>query len=212
MGGTKQAWLDRWAEGRIGWHEVHGNAGLMRYWQATGKRVLVPLCGKSPDLLWLAERDNAVVGIELSEVAVEAFFRENALPFRRDGTDWHAVGRNLTIRCGDFFDFEAGDFDAHYDRGALIALPEERRPAYAARLRALLSPDCYQLIITLEYDQDAGTGPPFSVPAQEVRSYWPGLERLDARDDIDNAPPKFRDAGLVQMHEVVWRSGPEKTA
>ncbi len=39
-------------------------------WRGTGRRVLVPLCGKTPDLLWLAEQGNEIVGVELSEIAV----------------------------------------------------------------------------------------------------------------------------------------------
>ena len=49
-------------------------------------------------------------------------------------------------------------------------------------------------------------GPPFSVPAAEVLSYWPGLVRLDSQNDIENAPPKFINAGLTEMIEVIWRS------
>ena len=67
-------WLERWRVGRTGWHEAGGNQGLKRHWVAVGRRVLVPLCGKTPDLLWLEERGNAVTGVELSEIAVQAFF------------------------------------------------------------------------------------------------------------------------------------------
>ena len=49
------------------------------------------------------------------------------------------------------------------------------------------------------------TGPPFSVPAEEILGYWPKLQRVDAYDDIQNGPPKFREAGLDEMIEVVWR-------
>jgi hypothetical protein len=57
-------WLGRWAEGRTGWHEPAGNEGLKTYWPDVGKpgSVLVPLCGKTPDLLWLAEIGHDVVG------------------------------------------------------------------------------------------------------------------------------------------------------
>lgn len=207
----REDWLDRWAEGRIGWHEQQGNAGLKRHWDATGKRVLVPLCGKSPDLLWLADRGNTVVGVELSKIAVESFFAENGLRYRRGENEWQALDKDITIHCGDFFEFGDRGFDGHYDRGALIALPRDRRPGYVARLNALLARDCYQLIVTLEYDQEAAEGPPFCVPADEVRAYWPDLERLDEREDIAGAPPKFRDAGLSSLTEVVWGNGSRRT-
>ena len=42
-----EPWVERWQEGRIGWHEALGNKSLKKYWKARDKRVLVPLCGKS---------------------------------------------------------------------------------------------------------------------------------------------------------------------
>ena len=54
-------------------------------------------------------------------------------------------------------------------------------------------------------------GPPFSVPADEVRGYWPGLEPLDRRETPDETPPKFRAAG-VALVEAVWRSEVRGTA
>ena len=42
--------------------------------------------------------------------------------------------------------------------------------------------------------------------ADEVLGYWPALERVDERDVIEEAPPKFREAGLRSVTEVVWRS------
>jgi thiopurine S-methyltransferase len=203
-----EPWLERWQEGRIGWHEPTGNASLQKHWSGSGKRVLVPLCGKTPDLLWLEEQGNEVVGVELSDLAARAFFDENDIEFTTrdvglmayEGTD-----RRITIFCGDFFDFANTGFDACYDRGALIALPLDVRPAYARHLDTLLTADASRLLITLEYDDTIATGPPFSVSAEEVLGYWPGLEVIDRYDDIDNGPPKFLKAGLTAMYESIWR-------
>jgi hypothetical protein len=70
----------------------------------------------------------------------------------------------------------------------------------------LLDAGAAQLIICLEYDDSIATGPPFSVPAYEILAFWPNLERVDAYDDIENGPPKFREAGLGEMIEVVWQT------
>ncbi|MCP4303261.1 MAG: thiopurine S-methyltransferase, partial [Gammaproteobacteria bacterium] len=120
-------------------------------------------------------------------------------------TRYVAEDRSITIYCGDYFEFSEGGFDGYYDRGALVALPPDVRRAYVEHTRSLLRENATQLIISLEYDESIATGPPFSVPAAEILSYWPGLERLDAYDDIENGPPKFREAGLDKMVEVVWR-------
>lgn len=202
-------WIERWREGRIGWHEADGNAGLKKYWRATGKHVLVPLCGKAQDMLWLADQGNEVTGVEVSEVAVKRFFEEQQLDY--DVVDaelpaYRAKHKPITIYCGDFFALTSTDCNAHYDRGALIALRPDMRPAYARHVNTLLAKDVERLVITLEYDQSVAKGPPFSVPEYEVLSYWPELKVLDFHDDIENAPPKFREVGLKKMIEAVWRS------
>ena len=50
-------------------------------------------------------------------------------------------------------------------------------------------------------------GPPFSVMPDEINGYWPALERVAAKDDLETCPPKFRKAGLKDIAEVFWRSG-----
>ena len=202
-----EPWLERWEEGRIGWHEAGGNASLRKHWNVVDKRVLVPLCGKTPDLLWLEEQGNQVVGVELSEIAARAFFDENGIGYttRNEGlTAYEGSDRRITIYCGDFFEFDIAGFDACYDRGALIALPPDLRTVYAAHLDSLLTPDASRLLISIDYDDTIATGPPFSVSAEEVLTYWPSLQLVDRYDDIDNGPPKFRNAGLTAMYENVW--------
>lgn len=202
-----QQWLQRWQDGNIGWHEAEGNSSLKKYWNASGRRVLVPLCGKSHDLILLESLGNDVVGVELSEIAVNEFFRENEISYTVvDGrlTEYIAQDRSITIFCGDYFNFSSGPFDAYYDRGALVALPETLRREFAEHSRSLLTKDAVQMIIAVEYDESVVTGPPFSVPASEILSHWPELRRVDAYDDIENGPPKFREAGLDKMLEVVW--------
>ena len=75
-------WHTRWQENRIGFHQPDTNPLLVRHWPAMqvspGARVLVPLCGKSLDLLWLLEQDLQVTGVEISRIAVEALFAEFA--------------------------------------------------------------------------------------------------------------------------------------
>ncbi len=202
-----ESWLERWRVGRIGWHEEGGNASLRKYWRAEGRRVLVPMCGKTVDMLWLEEQGNSVVGVELSDIAARAFFEENNLSYTiRKGKlpAYVAEERNITIYCGDLFDFDEPGHDGWYDRGAFVATPAEQRPAYAKHIDALLVPDAYKLLITLEYDDEIAEGPPFSVSGREIRRYWPDLQEIDRYDDIDNGPPKFREAGLKEMFESVW--------
>lgn len=202
-------WLERWENDNTGWHEPAGNIGLKEYWRVTGHKVLVPLCGKSPDLLWLAQGGNEVVGVELSEIAVKAFFEEHRLEYEQTAAELPAYVANelpITLYCGDFFELRNEMCDAHYDRGALVALPPDLRPRYADHVSSLLERGAEQLIVTVEYDQDVVAGPPWSVDSDEVLGYWSDLELLTSREDIDNGPPKFLNAGLDEMSECVWRS------
>lgn len=203
-------WLDRWANGRTGWHEADGNSGLKAHWPLTGNgtRVLVPLCGKSPDLLWLAERGHAVVGVELADIAIREFFADNELDYTvaKEGPldRYTTPGLPLTLYCGDYFEFEAPVFDGLYDRGALVAIPKEIRPRYVEHTKKLLRTDAARLIVTLEYDQEIVQGPPFSVSRIELTRYWDDLQRVEEKDDIETCPPKFRAAGLEEIKEVFW--------
>jgi len=203
-----ESWLERWREGRIGWHEAGGNASLKKHWNAAGRRVLVPMCGKTDDMLWLEEQGNSVVGVELSDIAARAFFEENGLQYTvRDGRlpVYSAGDRDISIYCGDLFVFGEPGFTGWYDRGAFVATPAEQRTAYAEHIDTLLAPDACRLLITLEYDDSIATGPPFSIAEEEIRRYWPDLQMVDRYDDIENGPPKFREAGLQEMFETVWR-------
>jgi len=207
-----EPWLERWEEGRIGWHEPDGNANLKKHWPdlPKGSRVLVPLCGKSYDLIWLADLGLNVTGIELSAIAVEAFFDEHKLEYDAvidgDTQRYRSNARPITIFCGDYFDFVSRPFDALFDRAALVAMPADQRPRYVEHTKALLKQDAYRLIVTFEYDQAIVNGPPFAVLTDEVKSYWDDVSLLGRQNAIDNCPPKFKAAGLTEVVEAAWSS------
>lgn len=207
-----EPWLERWEQGRIGWHEPAGNSMLRSHWPelAEASRVLVPFCGKTSDLLWLANRKLEVVGIEVSQIAVEAFFNEHELEFESESHGklirYQANKHSISIHCGDYFDFESQPFDALFDRGSLVALPAENRPPYVEYTKALLKDDAYRFIITLEYDQAAANGPPFSVTPDEIGLYWSDMKAVERNNDIDDSPPKFKEAGLDEVIETAWAS------
>jgi hypothetical protein len=64
-------WLDSWRNRNIGFHQAAVHPALLQYWPgvAVASSVLVPLCGKTLDMLWLAKRGHDVVGVELAEAA-----------------------------------------------------------------------------------------------------------------------------------------------
>ena len=122
-----QHWLDRWKQNRIGFHESTVNPYLSKYLPGfelpTGACIFLPLCGKALDIAWIAEQGYEVIGIELSQIAIEAFFDENRLDYERFDTDRFGVYKsgNISLLQGDFFDLSNDDLGACslvYDQAA----------------------------------------------------------------------------------------------
>jgi len=192
------AWIRRWDEGRIGFHQDAVNPLLAAHWPDVVPfadcRVLVPLCGKAKDMLWLAERGHSVVGVELVESACRAFFEENELPFEVEsrGKVQAFLGRGAASRiellCGDFFALEVADvghISAWFDRAAIVALPPVLRSRYAETLDRLLSRDGAGFMLTFEYPQEEREGPPYSVAFDDVVAQFEGLFEVTLRECLD---------------------------
>lgn len=194
-------WQDRWKAGQIGFHEGRPNALLERHTARLGasRRVLVPLCGKAVDLTYLAGLGHDVIGVELVEDAVAAFFGEHGLlpTVARDGAFVRYQAGGITILAGDVFDTDPGvlgPIDALYDRAAMIALPPDLRARYVAHLRALLAAGTPALLVTVEYPQEAMPGPPFSVHEDEVRRLYAGAD-VTLVEDLPAEMPRLQASG-----------------
>ncbi|MCO8312229.1 thiopurine S-methyltransferase [Pseudomonas mandelii] len=209
-------WHKRWASNQIGFHLPEVNPYLQRFWPALGleegARVLVPLCGKSLDLLWLAHQGHEVLGVELSEKAVEDFFSEHQFDPDVSEQGPFKVYRagSIELWCGDFFELTAGDVadcSGLYDRAALIALPPAMREQYAAHLIRILPKDASGLLITLDYDQAQMAGPPFAVLDDEVQRLFGNVWALKILEDQDvlGESWKFLEAGVTRLEERVYR-------
>ncbi len=162
-GNDNQLWLQSWRDSHTDFHQATVNRHLVRFWSSLGllpgARVFVPLCGKSLDMVWLASQGYQVIGVELSPVAVRAFFKENRIqPKRRTVgalTLWESP--RISIFCGDFFSLEGkdlGDIAAVFDRASLTALGEDIREAYLAHMRRIVPAACKILLLTTEEPED----------------------------------------------------------
>jgi|TARA_B110000238_G_scaffold191472_1_gene225717 thiopurine S-methyltransferase len=205
-------WRDRWKDNRIGWHQELGNASLKKHWSPVNRSctVLVPLCGKSKDLVWLANLGHRVIGIEVSEIGARAFFLENNLIYKESTYKnlkiFEAINIQISIYCGDYFDYDLCDAEALYDRGSIVAIRPEIRSSYVHHMKSLLGQEAYKFIISLEYAEGFVEGPPYSIKPVEMLSYWSDLIEKDSYNDIENSSPKFRKSGLNQVIETVWVS------
>lgn len=211
----REFWLERWERAEIGFHQDEVNPYLRRFWPelqvARGSEVFVPLCGKSLDMVWLRGQGCHVLGVELSPVAVQDFFREQRLkPERVSGGRFdNYLAGGYCLACGDFFDLRKADVAqvrAVYDRASLVALPPEMRARYAKHLAQILPVGTRILLVTFDYPQHEMAGPPFAVSEAEVRALYgeyAEIRRL-ARADVLEQNPRFRQRGLSRMEESIF--------
>ena len=175
-------WLKAWSENRIGFHQENVNKRMVNHWPslelAPGTQVFVPLCGKSTDMLWIAEQGYPVLGVELSSKAAKAFFIDNDIEFavsERDGFEIYSGKKSVAtieIWAGDFFNLtpdQLKECGAYYDRAAMMAMPESLRADYSSHMGDLMRPGSAALLLVISYEQDKMKGPPFSVSDENVR-------------------------------------------
>ncbi|HEV2703323.1 MAG TPA: thiopurine S-methyltransferase [Steroidobacteraceae bacterium] len=210
-------WRGRWERNEIGFHEAQANPLLVGHFPALrlapASRIFVPLCGKTLDIHWLLSRGHQVAGAELSQIAVQQLFADLGVTpsVRSQGNTTRYSAAGIDIFQGDMFELSRGELGAvHaiYDRGALIALPDAMRSRYGPHL-AQLTDRAIQLVITVNYDQQLLTGPPFSVPGNELarlyhEAYQPTL--LGSTDVAGGLK------GKCPATEQVWLLRPLKLA
>ena len=213
-------WKECWEQDEIGFHLNEVNPVLSQYWNQlplkSGSGVFVPLCGKSLDLIWLLKQDFHVVGVELSKIAVDAFFLEQAIkPIIQKRDKFQCYQSNqLALFCGSLFDLSEPHLEniqAVYDRASLVALPLEMRQRYMDKLLKALPRSASWLLVTFEYDENIMQGPPFSVSQSEVRGYFEGYDvRLVGEDEMIGSMPKAQKMGLGSIRQCVYVMTPSE--
>jgi thiopurine S-methyltransferase len=188
-------WQEKWRENQLRWHRGEVEPHLERYVERLAPggagSVLVPLCGKSADIRWLAARGHRVVGIDVVEDAAIQLFGEAGMEpvIERAGAATRYRGGGIEFLVADVFAVrpaDVGPIDGIWDRAAMVAVPDAQRPRYAKKL-AELAPSARILIQTMEYDTSVMDGPPFSVTEAELRELFAGaaIEQLQRADVID---------------------------
>lgn len=202
-------WHSRWKSNEIGFHESAPNENLVSYVNKLGleqgSKWFLPLCGKTLDIAWLVSRGYKVIGVELSELAIEQLFDEMGITPKVKNIDDFKLFQadNIDIWVGDFFSISAemlGEIDAVFDRGSLVALPIEMRAKYVPHLK-LVTNTAPQLLVCYEYDQSLRAGPPFTIPQSEIEDHYAAthlcqlVKTNDARERMGVTFP---------MDEKVW--------
>lgn len=174
------SWKQAWEVNNIGFHKSRAHPLLVQYFTELnlreGSRVFLPLCGKTLDIAWMLSQGYQVIGVEVSQLAIDQLFQELGISpeITEAGKFTIYLAKNICILNGDVFDLSReaiGEVDAIYDRAALVALPRDLRIKYTKHL-IQISESAPQLVITFEYDQSMKTGPPFSLDAAEINSHY----------------------------------------
>jgi len=220
-GRDNELWLQSWRDHRTDFHQQSTNRLLTRFWPSLElvpeSRVFVPLCGKSLDMVWLAKQGHNVIGVELSPIAVRAFFRENRLlPARRQlgkFTLWQH-GR-ISILCGDYFSLtleDLGRIDTVYDRAALTALPEDIRKHYVSHLRKIVPATATVFLLTTEDAEEKDTPSQAFGIAEEIKTLYAedfeiNLAHVESIFEVD---PESPGNPQLKVYRLSAKSGAEQ--
>lgn len=166
-GKDNDLWIRLWKDQNTEFHQPEVNRFLQRFWpprpDGAERRVFVPFCGMSLDMIWLAAQGDHVVGVELSPIAVRRFFDENELEVTsvQIGEFQCFQAGRISVLCGDYFRLNRsilGPVDVIYDCTSLSALAEESRAPYIAHMRSLVDPGTQVLLLTI-VDSEPGASP-----------------------------------------------------
>jgi thiopurine S-methyltransferase len=209
-------WQSRWIKNKIGFHSPVVNPYLVRFQEIIKNEkpkgtVLVPLCGKTPDMVWLREQGFYVIGVEVIDVACRAFFEENGLAYQTS-KEFHFEkfsSQGIEIWCGSIFDLPDkiwNQIDWVYDRASIGALPELMRKKYMRLLNQKVPLESVMMMHCFEYDQSNMDGPPFSVSKSEIEqgfnSNW-DIQSLFDEEVLSNYQ-RFKTRGISQLFEQVY--------
>jgi methyl halide transferase len=150
-------------------------------------RALVPGCGRGYDVTALASSNRYALGLDIVPVAVEQA-RERLLTLSPDQCECKA---NAEFDTTSFFALNSlNKFDFIYDYTFLCALAPSVRENWAEQMSKLVTPggELLTLIFPIK-ESDDGTGPPFGVTLELVRSLLEprGFECLE----LEMLPPEL---------------------
>ena len=212
----KEFWLEKWQNNQTGFHKEFTHPLLVEYIEklnlSQGDTIFVPLCGKTVDMLWLNQQGFHVIGVELSQLAVEQFFAENDLEFVKTQEGEFAVYRheNIAVYQGDFFALSTlhlKGVKSVYDRAALIALPDDLVDKYVEKMQKIIPENSKELLITLEFIKKLGPlGPPFTTPDDTVKKLFATYQSVELLQEVDiiSREAKFKELGCDYVYERIY--------
>jgi len=206
-----QFWNERWVNNQIGFHQGKPHSSLVKFIDVFKghKKVLVPLCGKTLDMIFLRDQGFEVIGVEFSELAILDFIKENKLSMKKSSEKHFQVyrGEGLTLYQGDFFNLTKEDLSgvtACYDRASMVAFDDQERLRYSDFLKRTAVDLKKCLVIVFNYGPVPG-GPPYSVVDEEISKLYGDAFTIHLCNE-ENFPLReaLKDRGATFEKEKTW--------
>ena len=208
-------WKSRWEKNNIGFHNPEINSYLIEFAEKVlptkAKTVFVPLCGKTKDMLWLSNLGLSVIGVEAVEIACIHFFEENNLEYTISKSHGFTIYSSGTIQlwCGSFFSLPSkiiASAEFIYDRASIVALPEKLRAKYIKKLIDESKTEVSMMVHAFTYDQNLMSGPPFSVPFEEISTFYAKHFEIKTlfNESVLKRYERYRTLGLNNLTEQVY--------
>ena len=215
------SWEQKWVSNNALWHIDAVNPFLQKYFykltneiSVHGKRIIVPLCGKTLDLKWLYQQGLAVVGVEFAKIPCISFFEDNSLSYTVENHGSYNIYKHddrLVIYQGDLFEFNSqklgGVFDIWWDRGGLVAMVTEEQQKYVDHLKSLLNKFSFSALMeSYEYDASLRPSmPPHSIKKEQLQSLFGDSFCVEELDRVsENELPESYTAKLGCSSLIVY--------
>lgn len=170
----KEFWTSVWEEGAIRFHQQNYNAQMMHFFDSIDlkdKSVLIPLAGKTKDILYFLEKGAHVTAVEFYEGAVIDFFKENHLSYTREGNIFK--GQHIHFHACDFFELKTSrPFDVMYDRASQVVFSKETRDRYYSHVATLIDKKTLLYLGAINHKGPDDYGPPYKISVDEVKKYY----------------------------------------
>lgn len=205
-------WNERWLNNQIGFHLGAPHPSLVEFIKllANHQKVLVPLCGKSPDMIFLRRSGLEVIGVEFSEMAILDFIKENNLSMKKTelGPLNLYQGDGFKIYQGDLFKLSTTHLEGVtccYDRASMVAFDYQERIKYSQFLKNTARDLTVILSPLLDYGDVLDAGPPFSVTALELKEFYGDQFDLEIlKSSQSPLRENFKLKGASYEKEVTW--------
>lgn len=199
---SEEDWIHMWDINELKFHQPTVYPDLVKYekYFKTNCRVLLPLCGKSLDLLYLESKGYDVHGSELVEKAAKSFFEENNISYTKSKAEkanifiYKGKDKKITIYQGDFLSLLASDvgkFDAVWDRAAFVAINISQRQKYAEVLHDIMNPNCKYLLNTFVLSGKDFIGPPHTVTKEDIQTIFGTFCNIEHIETTSANPSNF---------------------